>query len=277
MNSGIQRPSRRTSRSRPAAPAFTLIELLVVIAIIAILAAMLLPVLASAKEKGKRTQCVNNLKQIAIACNTYANDFVDWFPIWQDPTHTKNVINGAWYTRYIYGPNLTANYYLPQNLNTIVISSGFQNLGYLHATRYTGDGRIFFCPSHPDTSALSISHYMPVITSDSSGNARSTYMFNPRVMDPNNSSGWLRAYQKASQTAGHKLFGIDYLEGDPTGYNPTFAHYKSKGWNVLFTDGSVNFAKSKQVIAMLPTLSTSAEDVPTHIQYETIYDLLENW
>jgi prepilin-type N-terminal cleavage/methylation domain-containing protein len=65
-------------RARPRA--FTLIELLVVIAIIAILAALLLPALARAKESARSIQCLNQMRQIALATRLYAEDNEDQFP-----------------------------------------------------------------------------------------------------------------------------------------------------------------------------------------------------
>ena len=53
---------------------FTLIELLVVIAIIAILAAILFPVFANAKERGRQVRCMANLKQLALAVTNYCDD-----------------------------------------------------------------------------------------------------------------------------------------------------------------------------------------------------------
>jgi len=66
---------------RAGSRGFTLIELLVVIAIIAILAAILFPVFAQVRAKGLQTQCLSNLKQIAMATSMYVQDYEDTFPI----------------------------------------------------------------------------------------------------------------------------------------------------------------------------------------------------
>ena len=66
---------------------FTLIELLVVIAIIAVLAAILFPVFARARENGRRSTCLSNLKQIGLGFMQYTQDYDEAYPLSSFPAH----------------------------------------------------------------------------------------------------------------------------------------------------------------------------------------------
>ena len=116
--------------------AFTLIELLVVISIVALLVGILLPVLSSAREAGKRIACASNLKSLGAAVHLYSNDYDEKLPLFK----LSSTVLGpkAWY-REIYP-------YLVSYGNN---KTGGQNSWYeaLISARDSGRDWAYACPS----------------------------------------------------------------------------------------------------------------------------------
>jgi len=173
---------------------FTLIELLVVIAIIGVLVALILPAVQAAREAGRRTQCINNLKQLGLAAQEYHDAFQSFPSGWYcDP----NDINCVPYSAQFYMWNGLTSLFTKMEQNNLYDEINF-NLP----------------PAYADPSNPTIKRPYP----DNATSVRRTLDF---WLCPSNGSGRPTTTGTASNSAPSRFGRADYRGNMAAGTNPT--------------------------------------------------------
>jgi prepilin-type N-terminal cleavage/methylation domain-containing protein/prepilin-type processing-associated H-X9-DG protein len=205
----VKSPSRGRS-------GFTLIELLVVIAIIAVLIALLLPAVQAAREAARRSQCVNNMKQLALACMNYESSNQCFPPhSVSPPVTTQAGLSASWVTGLLQFTEAVPMY---NALNFNIDIMGNCPGGFANSTVTTANLNLMQCPSESQWTGQEMSpvagiYYGPTNYAGNYGGPGVISLMSGTIVPANNdtigslpqpsgavglSAGWLNSYPGAA-------------------------------------------------------------------------------
>jgi prepilin-type N-terminal cleavage/methylation domain-containing protein/prepilin-type processing-associated H-X9-DG protein len=230
--------------------AFTLVELLIVVGIIALLIAILMPVMAKAREAEQRASCLSNLRQIHHAFHYYAMDNHDQVPLGY--RQGKKQFNSMIFSGTIVPPR-------------------FVLFGLLYPVNLMHEPRVFFCPSETDDRSMintSTNPWPPGPDGDPTKNVSAGYCARPVSDLPDDPAQWTtNTFPRLTKLRDEAIFA------DLMGLPMRVDTRHRTGINVLYGDGSAHWvARSTFDAQLAPCTSVSGIYNPNQDQIWGILD-----